>query len=240
MDKTYSTSLKIVKEKDSNIYCVYIAKRGEDILYIGSGVHGRWEHVTSGVSHSYELNRLHFSGIKLEVSVVLSGLSKKQSLAEEKLLILLHKPPINVVGVSKINVGSIVTTFKLRFKKLVMDRKLGLTRVRVRQYCLFIDEVLKYYTVHDILYGIPLSNCTLDGKPRQTALGRGLGNKLGIVHTMKLYKNIIQCGSKVLETFTDNGLTYLKVNDSIFNKLMVDSKEIPFVKLSEPKHFVVK
>lgn len=240
MDKTYSAALRIAKGKDSDVYCVYIAKRGEDIVYIGSGVHGRWEHVTSGVSHSYELNRLHFSGIKLEVSVVLSGLSKKQSLAEEKLLILLHKPPINVVGVSKINVGNIVATFKLRFKRIVKDRKLGLTQFRVRQYCLFIDEVLKYYTVHDILYGIPLSNCTLDGKPRQTALGRGLGNKLGIVHTMKLYKNIIQCGSKVLETFTDGGLTYLKVNDSVFNKLMVDSKEIPFTKLSEPRHFVIK
>ena len=43
-----------------NCYEVYICKVDGEIVYIGSGKHGRHKHCTSGCSHVYELNKMHF------------------------------------------------------------------------------------------------------------------------------------------------------------------------------------
>ena len=83
----------------SNEYEVYVAKsvKGE-VLYVGQGVCGRHEHCTSGVSHVYELNRLHFIGDVVDVSVVLSGLNKEAALQKESSLIKELRPTLNKVG----------------------------------------------------------------------------------------------------------------------------------------------
>ena len=51
-------------------YEVYVCKNGSEVVYIGEGRFGRHKHCNSGTSHVYELNKLHFDGVVLEVDVV--------------------------------------------------------------------------------------------------------------------------------------------------------------------------
>ena len=81
-----------------NTYEVYVCKLGNEVLYVGQGLCGRHEHCTSGVSHVYGLNRLHFTGAVVDVSVVHSGLDKETALQEETALIQELKPTLNKVG----------------------------------------------------------------------------------------------------------------------------------------------
>ena len=81
-----------------NTYEVYVCKLDNEVLYVGQGVCGRHEHCTSGVSHVYELNRLHFIGDVVDVSVVLSGLDKETALQKESSLIKELRPTLNKVG----------------------------------------------------------------------------------------------------------------------------------------------
>ena len=81
-----------------DLYEVYVCKLGNNVLYVGQGLKGRHEHCTSGVSHVYELNRLHFTGDIVDVSVVLSGLDKETALQQEAALIQELKPILNKVG----------------------------------------------------------------------------------------------------------------------------------------------
>lgn len=82
----------------NKVYEVYICKKDGHIIYIGEGLAGRHEHCTSGVSHVYELNRLHFIGDVVDVSVVLSGLDKETALQKESSLIKELRPTLNKVG----------------------------------------------------------------------------------------------------------------------------------------------
>lgn len=234
-----TTHCKETKE-DKNVYCVYIARVRGSILYIGSGVHGRWEHVNSGTSHNYGLNKLHFSGEELEIEVVFSGLSKKQSLKEEKFLILLHKPSLNVVWVTNnrgIN-ASKISLFKKDFEGIIMKlcRKISFTRRK--QYLDSFNELLRYYTIHDFLYGIPLGYTNNSGQPCERAASQSLSNSLGLVQTMKLYKNIVQTGSSVFELFVDGKLTYLKLKDSVISDMAVGKQA--FCGLTKPSHFILR
>lgn len=234
-----TTHCKETKEV-KNVYCVYIARAGDSILYIGSGVHGRWEHVNSGTSHSYELNKLHFSGNVLEIEVVFSGLSKKQSLKEEKFLILLHKPSLNIVWATNnrgIN-ASKIALFRKDFEGIIANlcRKISLTRRK--QYLDSFNELLRHYTIHDFLYGIPLGYTNNSGKPCERAASQSLSNSLGLVQTMRLYKNIVQTGSSVFELFVDGGLTYLKLKDCIISDMKVGKHQ--FCGLTKPSHFIIR
>ncbi len=233
------THYKETKE-DKNVYCVYIASVGDSILYIGSGVHGRWEHVNSGTSHSYELNKLHFSGKVLEIDVVFSGLSKKQSLKEEKFLILLHKPSLNIVWATNsrsIN-ASKIAMFKKDFGDIVMKLCKSVSLTRRNQYLESFNELLGYYTIHDFLHGIPLGYANNKGQPCERAASQSLSNSLGLVQTMKLYKNIVQTGSNVFELFVDGKLTYLKLKDSVISNMAFG--KYTFCGLTKPSHFILR
>ena len=103
-------------------YEVYVCKKGSEIVYIGEGKFGRHKHCKSGTSHVYELNKLHFEGVELEVKVVKAFETKKEAEHFEKLLIDEHQPiynskgkvgyvPIGVVGSE---VGIIITALKNR------------------------------------------------------------------------------------------------------------------------------
>lgn len=74
---------------------VYIARLDGDVLYVGEGVKGRHQHVNSGVSNVYELNRLHFQGKVIDVEVIECN-SKKEADNIETRLILNLKPLYNV------------------------------------------------------------------------------------------------------------------------------------------------
>lgn len=73
---------------------VYIASYKGDVLYIGEGKVGRSEHVKSGISNIYTLNKLHFSGEVVDVEVIPCE-TKEQSKRLEKELIQSLQPLYN-------------------------------------------------------------------------------------------------------------------------------------------------
>ena len=60
---------------------VYVAKDlYGNYLDIGAGKEGRYKHCQSGVSHCYDLNKLHHTKVKYSVEVTHTDLSKEESL----------------------------------------------------------------------------------------------------------------------------------------------------------------
>lgn len=77
-------------------YYVYLAvDSGDNLVYVGSGKYGRWDHVCSGISHNKELNRLHFSGDRLRIIGLIDQVSKEDSLRFERATIRLMNPSAN-------------------------------------------------------------------------------------------------------------------------------------------------
>lgn len=102
------------KNKDNHI--VYAAHDvNGNCLYIGEGQPYRYKHITSGTSHIYEANRLHFAGVRIIVEVLHTGLTKKESERIESELIKEMKPLWNK-GVRE---GYSISVNK---KKYCMDR----------------------------------------------------------------------------------------------------------------------
>lgn len=87
------------------LYEVYLAMVGKEIVYIGSGRAGvRHKHVTSGVSHNYCLNKIHFTKPEsMKVIVLESNLTQKRSLELESELITKYQPIFNSVGCKSLN-----------------------------------------------------------------------------------------------------------------------------------------
>lgn len=73
------------------IYYVYVAYEGDVPRYVGFGKGRRYEHVNSGISKSYRLNKAHFQGITLRVEFVAQGLTKEEAEKLEIELIAQHK-----------------------------------------------------------------------------------------------------------------------------------------------------
>lgn len=78
-------------------YEVYIVRRSKagDILYIGEGMRGRHSHTTSGVSHVYELNKLHFEGVDVHIEIYGYYKTKKEVKSIESNLIIELDPFYN-------------------------------------------------------------------------------------------------------------------------------------------------
>lgn len=92
--------VKSIVEKPPRLatsHLVYAAKYNDEIVYIGSGVNGRERHCTSGCSHVYALNKLHFSKEYVEIVVLGRFNTKEESLKVETSLIIEHKPKFNTV-----------------------------------------------------------------------------------------------------------------------------------------------
>lgn len=73
-----------------NEYYVYIAYQDTIPRYIGFGKGRRFEHVNSGVSASYRLNKEHFAGAFFDVHIVKNNLSSKDAQTLEIELIKYH------------------------------------------------------------------------------------------------------------------------------------------------------
>lgn len=73
-------------------HIVYAGYYEGTCVYVGEGKPDRYKHLTSGVSHVYEANYYHHTGRVVEVKVLMSGLSKEDSVRFEKELILTLKP----------------------------------------------------------------------------------------------------------------------------------------------------
>ena len=89
--------LLIVKNPWYEVYLCYLDK---EIVYIGSGALNRHRHCNSGVSHVYELNKLHFKGTVFDIKVQ-KYRNRKDALDKEKHLIQKHLPKFNTVFTPK-------------------------------------------------------------------------------------------------------------------------------------------
>ena len=77
-------------------HIVYYATYKNIIVYIGSGTPYRINHVTSGTSHVYGLNKHHFTDpINIKTYILKGYCSQEESLQDEKMLILKFKPKYN-------------------------------------------------------------------------------------------------------------------------------------------------
>ena len=79
---------------------VYICSLDKEILYIGSGKINRHKHCNSGISHVYELNKLHFEGKTFTIELKFFD-TKEDSLEEEINLISKHVPKFNILFTGK-------------------------------------------------------------------------------------------------------------------------------------------
>jgi hypothetical protein len=61
--------VNVEKFKQPMKYVTYVAHDGKDAIYVGHGADKRHNHVNSGTSHVYQLNRDHFNGINYNVEV---------------------------------------------------------------------------------------------------------------------------------------------------------------------------
>lgn len=84
----------------SKVYEVYVCTLGEEVLYVGQGGRGRHKHCSSGCSHVYALNKLHFEGVVVDIRVVSIFDTKEKALEFEKELILAYKPKFNSIYVN--------------------------------------------------------------------------------------------------------------------------------------------
>ena len=80
---------------DRNFEVYRAVDKDGNLLYIGSGRRTRHKHCNSGISHSYELNKMHFNGEFIGVEIIKDNLTKSESVEFEKTLILGLKPAFN-------------------------------------------------------------------------------------------------------------------------------------------------
>lgn len=82
-------------------HIIYYTTYKDVIVYIGAGQPNRYKHTTSGVSHVYQLNKLHFTDPENVNTTILKGcVSLEEALEEETKLIKEFKPKFNNSGLS--------------------------------------------------------------------------------------------------------------------------------------------
>ena len=85
-------------------YEVYVVTFNDVPVYVGYGLLGRHKHTVSGVSHNYDLNKLHFTedNLKINVRVLKYFEDKEGAKLHESRLIEQLKPIFNVSETSTI------------------------------------------------------------------------------------------------------------------------------------------
>lgn len=84
-------------DESKGVYYVYFVYDNDyNICYIGSGTGSRYTHTDSGISHSYNLNKMHFTGVETITRIFKGGLSITEARDLERELILQHRPYCNI------------------------------------------------------------------------------------------------------------------------------------------------
>ena len=150
--------LKVNKTKRMELnFVLYAVKRGEIIVYIGSGISGRENHCLSGCSHVYELNKAHFNDEKLTTVVLKRFISKSEALDAEKLEIIKNRPIYNknfnpdAQGSGK---GNFYKNWDIYFSKFSPDK--------YRAYSHLMRELIKFFGVKNLTSkeGVSLTGLT--------------------------------------------------------------------------------
>ena len=137
----------------NDVYEVYVCKHDDEIVYIGQGTQGRHKHCTSGCSHVYALNKLHFEGCYIAVKVISMFETREESLAYEKSIIISHQPKYNTVfandnrNVNRYKVEVFTKSFKEALSKYSLKRKNG------KNLEALTDEFFDFYKIMSCLSG---------------------------------------------------------------------------------------
>ena len=96
-------------------FIVYIGYLGDVCVYVGQGNPSRHLHLNSGISHVYQANQSHFDGKIINVTVLHSGLSQKDSIDLEKECISKYKPLWNKAGMCINNKAIIIANKEVEY-----------------------------------------------------------------------------------------------------------------------------
>lgn len=152
------------------VYAVFDSN--EMIIYIGSGQHNRHKHCTSGCSHVYELNKMHFNNEPFHTKLLHVNLTKEKSLEIEKKLIDTHQPRFNQQFMKNDNRKLMMGEWKHLKEKLlgIVDkldgRNMVLYKFKSQVEC-FIDT----YKLQWLIAGIKIKHRVMEplkGKDRES------------------------------------------------------------------------
>lgn len=138
---------------DLNKYEVYVCKFKGEVVYVGQGLIGRSKHCNSGVSHVYELNKIHFSETTnvLVTDVVKFFKNKESALALENELILKLKPKFNKVVAIADGQSRVLLMRKFKNKCTSYIRLSDLNKKFKADVIISLDEYLSCHSSWDII-----------------------------------------------------------------------------------------
>lgn len=196
--------------KGSKKYIVYHVIYEGDIVYIGSGVDGREKHTSSGTSHVYELNKLHFEGKDFTTKIVKRFATKEESLVCEKDHILRFTPPFNNVYLPTNRAVSGMQKFGKFKSDIEYWVNHTLHREKREKYSKMIEVLFDRFSAKDLYNGISVDGYAKTPKIRTILECRFL--KKGV----ELWNDIFD----VVELTEKDGKRFLRLKhlneDSIF------------------------
>lgn len=220
---------------------VYVAKNGDEICYVGSGLFGRWDHVNSGTSHNYGLNKLHFEGVELEVKVVSEHSCVKDARSAEMLLIKQLLPAHNIKGNTNTQLDRMreFNDFLRSYKVLVKKQMFRKNISRRKLYLEMIKPTLLYYDPYDLVHGVPMADWNggvFPTNPKAVAAT----NKMGLRGLCRVYTNTGTTGSSVFEVFGCEklGMVCLRIKPENLHHLILSDRDRVFKGVNSPKHLV--
>ncbi len=95
-DKSVAPTI-VVGTLEPKGYYVYQAMHNGEVVYIGKGKGNRYLHCTNGKSNAYGLNKLHFAGEEVVVSIIKDGMSEGDALYLEGELLVKNIPVYNTL-----------------------------------------------------------------------------------------------------------------------------------------------
>ena len=134
---------------------MYVCKQDGVVIYVGEGRFGRHKHCTSGTSHVYALNKLHFDGVEIDVEVVKVFKTKREAQEYEQQLIDKYLPAYNIKGTAwfkkqqcdtmtvKHTKDSYINWMKINYQYRNMPEKVTG----------FIDEIFNFYGNKNVVEG---------------------------------------------------------------------------------------
>ena len=135
------------------MYEVYMCKVNGEIVYIGQGKVGRSRHCVSGISHVYELNRMHFSEMRnsVEVEIVKFFVSKDDALKLELDLIKKHLPRFNTVHKPSAHKNDLKNSN--HYRRIMFDTPENMTDKHFDLYKKLYREFFDFYQYKNTISG---------------------------------------------------------------------------------------
>lgn len=239
MSKQYFAALK--QPDDVKKHYVYVAKNGDEVCYVGSGLFGRWSHVNSGTSHNYGLNKLHFEGVVLDVQVVSEHDCSKDARDAEMILIKQLLPAYNIKGSTNTQLERMqcFNDFLKSYERMVMRVMFRKSIGRRKLYLEMVKPALLYYDPYDLIHGVPMADWDGESFPTNPKMAANTV-KMGLYALCRVYTNTCTSGSSVFEVFGCDklGMSCLRIKPENLHHILISDRDRVFKGISAPKHLI--